>query len=151
MREGGSSVCYSYLGSPALYGWGEGNHCYMETRGPLEEKRHPRETVVRKVWHAALQRGVHLQPQTQSQTHTHTSMHMSPHAHRHSLASEIRHTRAHGNMAWHTEHPPGLSLIDLEQYHWDPLSLNRVKHNTDTHRQRQVHILCTNANTNTQV
>ena len=25
---GGSSVCYSYLGSPALYGWGEGNHCY---------------------------------------------------------------------------------------------------------------------------
>lgn len=52
------------------------------------------------------------------------------------------HTRAHRDMARHTDIAPGLSLIDLDLFHWDPLSLNHVRHNTDTHTKTFRHILC---------
>lgn len=75
----------------------------METRGPLVGKQHPRETLARKVWHAALWR---------SQTHTREYARMRSQAQTQLNTG----THAHRDMARHTQGPAGLGLIDLQQF-----------------------------------
>ena len=76
----GSSVCYSDLGSPALYGWGEGNHCYTWKAGPTGRETAPQGDSGEKglAWSASTEYALAVTDKdrdTNRDTHTCTSRH----------------------------------------------------------------------------